>query len=357
MNVEGPMKTRRDVMMGGAALAAAAAFPAMAADARPQSPLGVAQTALGHYFRRQRGGAQTRGPADPIATVAYVRSLGAGGLQMAAPNDADVKKLRAALEKNNLFFEGDIRMIARAGDDTAAFEKGLRMYKELGASCVRTVSFVGRRYETFKTLGDYLDWKANADGVLAACVPIADKVGIPLAMENHKDRVVDEEVEVLKKYSSEYFGALVDFGNNISMCDDPVETIRKLAPYVKATHVKNMAVAPYDQGFLLSEVLFEDGFLDIPALFAELKKVNPKVHPMHELITRDPLKVPVLTDQYWATWPERSGLYLERTLRMVEAHASKKPLPTIDDLDADAQFQVEQSNNLKCFAWGRKALA
>ncbi|HEU4550165.1 MAG TPA: TIM barrel protein, partial [Rhizomicrobium sp.] len=216
---------------------------------------------------------------------------------------------------------------------------------------------VGRRYETFKTLGDYLDWKANADGVLAACVPIADKVGIPLAMENHKDRVVDEEVEVLKKYSSEYFGALVDFGNNISMCDDPVETIRKLAPYVKATHVKNMAVAPYDQGFLLSEVLFEDGFLDIPALFAELKKVNPKVHPMHELITRDPLKVPVLTDQYWATWPERSGLYLERTLRMVEAHASKKPLPTIDDLDADAQFQVEQSNNLKCFAWGRKALA
>jgi sugar phosphate isomerase/epimerase len=357
MNVEGPMKTRRDVMMGGAALAAAAAFPAMAADARPQSPLGVAQTALGHYFRRQRGGAQTRGPADPIATVAYVRSLGAGGLQMAVPNDTDVKKLRAALEKNNLFFEGDIRMIARAGDDTAAFEKGLRMYKELGASCVRTVSFVGRRYETFKTLGDYLDWKANADGVLAACVPIADKVGIPLAMENHKDRVVDEEVEVLRKYSSEYFGALVDFGNNISMCDDPVETIRKLAPYVKATHVKNMAVAPYDQGFLLSEVLFEDGFLDIPALFAELKKVNPKVHPMHELITRDPLKVPVLTDQYWATWPERSGLYLERTLRMVEAHASKKPLPTIDDLDADAQFQVEQSNNLKCFAWGRKALA
>jgi L-ribulose-5-phosphate 3-epimerase UlaE len=231
------------------------------------------------------------------------------------------------------------------------------MYKELGASCVRTVSFVGRRYETFSTLQQYLDWKTNADGVLAACVPIADKVGIPLAMENHKDRVVDEEVEVLKKYSSEHFGALVDFGNNISMCDDPVETIRKLAPYVKSCHVKNMAVARYDEGFLLSEVLFEDGFLDIPGLFAELKKVNPRLNPMHELITRDPLKVPVLTDKYWATWPERSGLYLERTLRMVDAHASKKPLPTISDLDADAQFQVEQSNNIKCFAWARKALA
>lgn len=354
------MTTRRNVLMGTAALAACSVLPASAAQTRalrPRSPLGVAQTALGHYFRRQRSGAATRGPADPFATVEYVRSLGAGGLQMAVAPGTDVKKLRALLEKNNLFFEGDIRMIAKPGDDTTPFEQGLRMYKALGASCVRTVSFVGRRYMTFDTLQQYKDWKANADAVLAVCVPIADKVGIPLAMENHKDRVVDEEVEVLKKYSSEYFGALVDFGNNIAMCDDPVDVIRKLAPYAKATHVKNMGVAPYAEGFLLSEVLFEDGFLDIPALFAELRQVNPKIHPMHELITRDPLPVPVLTDKYWTTWPERSGLYLERTLRLVRANASKKPLPIISNLDADAQFQVEQSNNIKCFDWGRKALA
>lgn len=351
------MGTRRDILMGGAALAACSAMPAMAADMRPRSPLGVAQTALGHYFRKQNGGQRRRGPADPYATVDYVRSLGAGGLQMALAPDTDVKKLRGVMEKNNLFFEGDARMIEKAGDDTADFERTLRMFKALGASCVRTVSFVGRRYETFDSLQAYKDWKANADGVLAACVPIADKVGIPLAMENHKDRVVDEEVEVLKKYSSEYFGALVDFGNNISMCDDPVDVIHKLAPYVKATHVKNMGVARYDDGFLLSEVLFEDGFLDIPALYAVLKKANPKINPMHELITRDPLKVPVLTDKYWVTWPERSGLYLERTLRMVDANASKKPLPTISNLDADAQFAVEQSNNIKCFDWARKAMA
>lgn len=356
------MTTRRDVLMGGAGLAACSVLPALAAplppqSSLPQSPLGVAQTALGHYFRKMNGGQPRRGPADPFATVDYVRSLGGGGLQMALAPDTDVKKLRARLEKNNMFFEGDIRLIAKPGDDTAEFEAGLRMFKALGAACVRTVSFVGRRYETFSSLQQYKDWKANADGVLAACVPIADKVGIALAMENHKDRVIDEEVDVLKKYSSEYFGALVDFGNNISMCDDPVEVIRKLAPYAKATHVKNMAVAPYDQGFLLSEVLFEDGFMDIPALFAEVKKANPAIRPMHELITRDPLKVPVLTDKYWVTWPERSGLYLERTLRMVKDNASKKPLPTISNLNAAAQFQVEESNNINCFAWALKALA
>ena len=92
------MTTRRDVLMGGAALAAASALPALAADARPQSPLGVAQTALGHYFRRQRGGAQTRGPADPFATVSYVRGLGAGGLQMAVADGTEVATSPLATE-------------------------------------------------------------------------------------------------------------------------------------------------------------------------------------------------------------------------------------------------------------------
>ena len=56
----------------------------------------------------------------------------------------------------------------------------------------------------------------------------------------------------------------MDFGNNIAMCDDPMDVIIKLAPYAKSCHMKNMAVQNYADGFLLSEVLFEDGFMDIP---------------------------------------------------------------------------------------------
>src|SRR3569623_2038665 len=343
-------------MMGGAALAAASAMPAFAA-AKKKSPLGVAQTALGHYFRKLRGGQEGRGAPDPVATVEYVGGMGGGGVQMSIPLDTDIKKLRRALDKNGMFYEGDIRLIAKPGDDTSEFEKGLAMYKELGAPVVRTVCFVGRRYENFSTMEQYQAWRSNALAVLDVCVPIADRVGIPLAMENHKDRVVDEEVEVLKKYSSPNFGALVDFGNNIAMCDDPMDVIVKLAPYVKSCHMKNMAVAPYPDGFLLSEVLFEDGFMDIPKMWAILKKSIPRLQPMHELITRDPLKVPVLTDKYWATWPERKDKYLPRTMKLVKDHASKKPLPVISTLSPEAQFAAEESNNIRCFEWARKALA
>jgi len=108
---------------------------------------------------------------------------------------------------------------------------------------------------------------------------------------------------------------------------------------------------------MLSEVVFEDGFMDIPAMWAILKKSNPKLLPTHELITRDPLKVPVLTDKYWVTWPDRSGKYLADTLRLVNANSSKKPLPVISTLSADAQLQAEEDNNRRCFDWARTALA
>jgi len=347
------MITRRDAMLGSAALAASAAMPVMAAE--PPSPLGTSQTALGHYLRAAR--AKGGGKIDPLAVVDYVHGLGGGGVQFTVPLDADLKALRARLEQNRMFLQGDLDLLTRHLDNLPAFEQALRNYKALGADCVRVVCFVGRRYETFNSLQDYKDWQVTAIKELDACLPIAERVGMPLAMENHKDRAVDEEVEILRKYSSEHLGATVDFGNNIAMCDDPVDVVTKLAPYARATHMKNMAVQNYADGFLLSEVLFEDGFMDIPAMWAVLKKANPAIKPVHELITRDPLKVPVLTDKYWLTWPDRGGKFLADTIRLVNANQSKKPLPILSTLSPDAQAQAEESNNRACFAWARMALA
>src|SRR5262249_40676521 len=153
------------------------------------------------------------------------------------------------------------------------------------------------------------------------------------------------------------FGALVDFGNNIAMCDDPMDVVTKLAPYVKSCHMKNMGVQNYADGFLLSEVVFEDGFMDIPAMWAILKKSNPKLLPTHELITRHPRKVPGLTEKSWPTWPARSGKFLADPIRLVNANARKKPLPVISTLSPDAQLQAEKENNRRCFDWARTALA
>jgi 3-oxoisoapionate decarboxylase len=162
-------------------------------------------------------------------------------------------------------------------------------------------------------------------------------------------------VAVLKRYSSQYLGSCLDFGNNIALLDDPMDAIQKLAPYVVTTHLKDVGVEPYGDGFLLSELPLGDGFLDLSSIVSLIRAANPIAHLMLEMITRDPLKVPCLTDKYWATFPERNGLYLARTLKLVAEKTDRsKPLPRISQLPKEEQVRMAQDNVKACMAYAKK---
>jgi hypothetical protein len=74
------------------------------------------------------------------------------------------------------------------------------------------------------------------------------------------------------------------------------------------------------------------------------------------MITRDPLKVPCLDDGYWASFPDRSGLYLARTLRFVQQHQSFSPLPHVSQLPHDKQRQLEDQNVIACLKYAHENL-
>jgi hypothetical protein len=133
----------------------------------------------------------------------------------------------------------------------------------------------------------------------------------------------------------------------------PEETVAALSPWVKACSLKDMGVAPYQDGFLLSEVLFDTGMTDQARLFGMLRKANPKIFPTTELITRDPLKVPVLTSGYHASFADRQQR-VEKWLAMVAKRQTK--LPTVGGLSPAEQFALEEANTRKVFAWGLKAI-
>ena len=54
------------------------------------------------------------------------------------------------------------------------------------------------------------------------------KLSIPSG-RNHKDWRVDQQVALLQ-CSNEYAGVTLDTGNNLSILDNPEETVEKLAP-------------------------------------------------------------------------------------------------------------------------------
>jgi hypothetical protein len=75
------------------------------------------------------------------------------------------------------------------------------------------------------------------------------------------------------------------------------------------------------------------------------------------VITRDPLKVPCLTEGCWATFPELSGRHLAHTLSLIRDHPASHPLPRISDLAPADQLRAEDDNIRRCFAFAREGLS
>jgi sugar phosphate isomerase/epimerase len=291
-------------------------------------------------------------PKDTYEFLEHCQALGAAGIQ--ASINGDLQKIRSRAEKLGMYIEAMVEL-PHAGD-TSAFEREVQNANAVGAVALRSACLGTRRYETFSSLADWQNFVAQSHSRLDAAVPILDRYKIPLGLENHKDWTVDEMVALIKKYSSEYLGVCLDFGNNISLLDDPMEVVERLAPYAVSTHVKNMGVEHYSDGFLLSEMVFDKGFLDLPRMVALVRQARPNTRFSLEMITRDPLHVPCLTDKYWAAFPDRNGRYLARTLMLVQKERSSQPLPRVVQLSHDANVRLEEENVVSCLRYARDNL-
>ena len=122
------------------------------------------------------------------------------------------------------------------------------------------------------------------------------------------------------------------------------------------THIKDMGVEEYEDGFLLSEVPMGQGILDLKRMVAAVLKARPSAKFSLDMLTRDPLKITCLTEKYWLTFPERNGKYLARALAMVRKNKPAKPLPRVTGLDKEAQLRMELDNINQCVAYARDHL-
>jgi sugar phosphate isomerase/epimerase len=295
--------------------------------------------------------------SDPLAFVSHCASLGAGGVQTALgiQNEAFAAKLQDLLAQKKMYLEGSVGLPRDKGS-VERFSAEMLTAKQCGAKVVRAVLLNGRRYETFDSAEAFRKFAEQARQTLSLVQPIVERHGVRLAIENHKDLRMGELVELIKGIGSPQIGVCVDFGNNVALLEDPLETAEALAPYVFSTHVKDMGVQEYADGFLLSEVPLGTGFLDLGKMIAILRKAHPEIRLNLEMITRDPLKVPCLNRKYWATLDSVSGQQLAEALARVRRHASKAPLPRVSDLSRDDRLKREEENVRQCLRYAEEHL-
>jgi len=349
------MNRRNFLSLSAAALAAPTVF------GKPSGRLfGIAWTSIPLRIGQARKVDPNKKPPVPADDfIELCHSFGAGGAQMGfdqlATTDSDyLKSLRVMLEKRGMFLE--LGVSAKMLESEDAFAPVAAAAKELGVERLRIACLSGRRYETFAEMKTWQEFATHWKQVLRQSEPMLKKYKLQAGIENHKDWLADEQVEILKSVSSPYLGACVDFGNNLSLLEDSLEVARKLAPYVITTHLKDMAVKPYEDGFELSEVALGEGITPLKQIIEVLRKVRRDVPIVLEMITRDPLKVPYKTDKYWATYAERDNARVQKFERTVLSKPSAKPLPRITGLSSEQALAAENENIRRCVDYAKKHL-
>ena len=319
--------------------------------------MGIVVHSYGNRWNSKIESQKYPGFTNALDLLDHCHKIGAGGIQVVVKDwSADfAKKVRDKREKLGLYVEGSIGLPAKP-EDVSKFELDLINAKEAGAMVLRTVASSGRRYEVYHSKEAFQEAYAKALASLQLAEPIARKHKVKIALENHKDWRANELVSILKKLNSEWIGVTLDFGNSIALMEDPMEVIQTLVPYVFSTHVKDMGVAEYSDGFLLSEVPLGKGILDLQKIVASCTEHNSNVTFNLEMITRDPLEIPCLKSEYWATLEDTTGSELARMLRMVRQKNYKDGLPKISQLLPEEKLAAEEENIVSCLTYSKNNL-
>lgn len=340
----------------------ASALLAWSFSAPPVSLKGVSLGVVVHSYGMRYGGKipseRYPGFKDALDLMKHCHSLGAVGIQTTVGGWAEdfAKKVREEREKLSMYLEGSISL-PKDESDLVRFEKEVVLAKEAGARVLRTVCLSGRRYENFKSEQDWQAFKERSVQSIQWAEPIVKKHQIRLAIENHKDWQAEELARLIQNLGSEWLGVTLDFGNNVSLLEEPMEVIRTLAPFAFSTHVKDMGVKSYEKGFLLSEVELGKGIVDLKEAVDLCLKYNPQVTFSLEMITRDPLEIPCLEEDYWITFPEEKAKQLAKILRMVRDQSFEGVLPEVRGLSGEQRLALEEKHVVSCLNYAGKELS
>ena len=355
-----PMARRSalSVLAGGLASIAYAPLFAATTALRPKR-IGIGMHSYGFHWRAGKENAASAKFSDAFEFLKYAHQIGAGGVQVtigaADRNSAFAQRIKGFAREHEMYFEAQFAL-PKDDADLSRFETDVRLAREAGATVFRTACLSGRRYETFKSAEEFRDFRERSWKSLVLAEPVLKKHRLHVAVENHKDWLVPELIEILRRLGSEWVGVCIDTGNSLALLEDAMRVVEGLAPFVWSTHIKDMGVQESADGFLLSEVPLGDGFLPLKRMVEVLREANPAVQFNLEMITRDPLRIPCLTGNYWATMENTSASQLAGALATVKRNLSSKPLPKTTGLTLDQQLALEDNNVRQSLVYAREQL-
>jgi sugar phosphate isomerase/epimerase len=267
-------------------------------------------------------------PLGPIELMDRASALGLAGVEIPLTSRVPsfegrvVELAEFAHDLGTALRERNLRVVADYGviidSDAEDFRRYLRTAHQMGATVVRaTLSNVlcGDR----RTCAG--GWPARLEvcaARLREVLPVAEELGMALAVENHQDATTDDLLRLAEMAGNSLaLGITLDTGNPLAMAEDPVQAASKLAHLIRHVHLKDYTIHFAQEGYRLVRCAAGDGVIDFPAILAIVMTIGHTIYPGVEIAAQATRTIPLLDRGWWSTYPPRDATDLVGLLQIL----------------------------------------
>lgn len=289
------------------------------------STLEMALTAYGlpHCmgYLKTAGGEIHPSPLGILGLMDLAQESGLAAIEAPIPpaDQMPLSQLRDELQERGLRMAPDYMAVLDA--DADHFRGWLRQAAFLGAPVIRAVISRVLCGDRRKLDGR---WDAHLSAVSARLVevlPLAEDLGICIAVENHQDATSDDLLWLAEQTGfSDYFGVTLDTGNPLAVCEGAVEYARRIAPLIRHIHLKDYTIHHSPEGYRLVRCAAGDGVVNFQRILELVRANGHAVLPGIEIGAQATRTIPFLESDWWHHYPQGHSAFLPDALRVLWEH-------------------------------------
>jgi sugar phosphate isomerase/epimerase len=218
--------------------------------------------------------------------------------------------------------EADMSLIADFGilvDSTPReIAEYLELSRRLGARVVRAVISNLLCGDRRPIPGGWRRRLEQTAHLLREVLPIAEQLGLCLAVENHQDASTDDLLWLIEAVDGHpAFGVTLDTGNPLAVGEDPMAACVRLGRWIRHLHLKDYTIHFAAEGYRLVRCPAGRGVVDFPRILEMVGRhaVQNEVIGGVEIAAHSARTIPVLDDGWWTSYPRSAVETLLPVLR------------------------------------------
>ncbi|NKM01133.1 sugar phosphate isomerase/epimerase family protein [Rhizobium leguminosarum] len=306
----------------------------------------------------------------PLASLDHVKELGLAGIFFSTALDMSpdldsglLREIRAKADDLGLYLESGIGKInpycsaeepalraAGGGDIIAGFTRMIEASAAIGCHELWVApgnfksEYRGRlANDRFRTDVTWEEQLLGIEKVLRKLAPVARANGAHMNIETHDEITSFEILRLIEKVGADCVGVVFDTANGLQRGEHPVFAAKRLAPYIRQTHIKDAYVGRAPGGLDFQTRPAGGGIVDFAAILPILADANPTLNLSLEVAQSvadkprkaNPRQCIEIDDPIWrAGHPDLTADELAAYMAMVDAYEKRVASGAVLDWEA-----------------------